>query len=89
MRQQFIDKIKIQIGKPYIWGGQSPEVGFDCSGLVVWGLKEIGCTINHHGEDFTSLQLSKIFFPQRVVRSKATPGCLFFYGKTKETISTR
>jgi cell wall-associated NlpC family hydrolase len=25
-----------QIGKPYIWGGENPATGFDCSGLVQW-----------------------------------------------------
>ena len=23
-----------QIGTPYVWGGETPGVGFDCSGLV-------------------------------------------------------
>ena len=34
-----------QVGTPYVYGGRSPEAGFDCSGLVAhvfeqaWGLK--------------------------------------------------
>lgn len=27
-------RLKQQIGKPYVWGGQTPGQGFDCSGLV-------------------------------------------------------
>ncbi len=31
-----------QIGKPYKWGGSSPEEGFDCSGLVWWAYRVHG-----------------------------------------------
>lgn len=29
-----IKRLKQQLGKPYIWGGETPDTGFDCSGLV-------------------------------------------------------
>jgi cell wall-associated NlpC family hydrolase len=33
-----IQRAMQQIGKPYVYGAQSPSVGFDCSGLVIDGL---------------------------------------------------
>lgn len=30
------------IGLPYHWGGQSPDTGFDCSGLMVFAYKKTG-----------------------------------------------
>jgi hypothetical protein len=31
-----------ELGKPYIWGGDDPIEGFDCSGFVVEVLKSVG-----------------------------------------------
>ena len=36
---------KSQIGVPYVWGGETPGRGFDCSGLVQWAWAQIGFTI--------------------------------------------
>ncbi|QXJ38743.1 putative peptidoglycan endopeptidase LytE precursor [Parageobacillus caldoxylosilyticus] len=33
------------LGKPYVWGGQTPEVGFDCSGLIVYLFKKQGISL--------------------------------------------
>lgn len=32
-------------GWEYVWGGKSPTTGFDCSGLVAWGLKQLGINL--------------------------------------------
>ena len=34
-----------QIGVPYVWGGETPGVGFDCSGLVQWAWAKAGIQI--------------------------------------------
>ena len=31
-----------QLGVPYVWGGTSPGVGLDCSGLTQWAYHEAG-----------------------------------------------
>lgn len=36
-----IARLKQQLGKPYVWGGQSPEEGFDCSGLVFYAWNHV------------------------------------------------
>jgi cell wall-associated NlpC family hydrolase len=34
-----------QLGVPYVFGGEQPGVGFDCSGLVQWAWAQAGVTI--------------------------------------------
>ena len=31
-----------ELGVPYVYGGESPETGFDCSGLVQWAYAKVG-----------------------------------------------
>ena len=37
-----IQAAESQIGVPYVWGGETPGVGFDCSGLVQWSYAQAG-----------------------------------------------
>lgn len=46
------------IGTPYRWGGDNPLVGFDCSGLVVEGLKAVG--VISASADYSSQGLLKL-----------------------------
>ena len=64
-----------QRDKPYKWGGDDGIAGFDCSGLVIEGLKSVG--ILPKMGDWTAEGLS-IQFKNRVTK-KAKPGCLLFY----------
>jgi len=40
-----------QIGVPYQWGGESPGVGFDCSGLTQWAWGRAGVGIPRTAQD--------------------------------------
>jgi len=39
--KKVIFQLQKQIGKPYVWGGQTPEEGFDCSGLVFYAFNPV------------------------------------------------
>ena len=40
-----------QTGVPYVWGGETPGVGFDCSGLVQWAWGRAGVEIPRTTEE--------------------------------------
>jgi cell wall-associated NlpC family hydrolase len=62
-----------QIGVPYVWGGETPGVGFDCSGLTAWSWGQAGVPLPHYSgaqmADTTPVPLSDL-----------QPGDLLFYG---------
>jgi hypothetical protein len=43
--QEILDFLMQEIGKNYVWGGQDPSVGFDCSGLMWYGAQHFGINI--------------------------------------------
>jgi cell wall-associated NlpC family hydrolase len=45
-----VAQAKKELGTPYVWGGSSPQTGFDCSGLVQWAYAKAGITIPRTSE---------------------------------------
>ena len=43
--------VESQIGVPYVWGGETPGQGFDCSGLVQWAWAKAGISIPRTTEE--------------------------------------
>ncbi len=61
-----------QIGVPYVWGGETPGVGFDCSGLVQWAWGKAGISIPRTTETQWPALL-------HVTPTDLQPGDLLFY----------
>jgi peptidoglycan DL-endopeptidase CwlO len=61
-----------QLGVPYVWGGSTPGVGFDCSGLTMWSWAQAGVELPHSA----ALQMQEV---QPVSINDLQPGDLLFY----------
>ena len=77
LRDAAVNYLKCFIGLPYLWGGDDPLAGFDCSGLIVEVLQAVG--LLRHGTDFSAAALYKKFEKKAIIRGYE--GCLvFWYG---------
>lgn len=63
-------------GLPYVWGGDDPIQGFDCSGLVIEILKSVG-VLPDRG-DWTANMLYQRF--RNHEQDVPCQGCLVFWG---------
>jgi cell wall-associated NlpC family hydrolase len=68
------------LGKPYIWGGDDPIAGFDCSGFVIEILRSVG--ILPRAGDWTAAQLMDKF----PIVSNPTNGCLVFWENAEKKV---
>lgn len=75
-RELAVDIAMRFLGKPYIWGGDDPIKGFDCSGFVIEVLKSVG-VLSFHG-DWTAQGLYNYFKNYRIEDGEKE-GCLVFF----------
>jgi cell wall-associated NlpC family hydrolase len=69
-----------QIGTPYVWGGETPGVGFDCSGLVQAAYKAAGVSLPRIAQD--QYDGSTKLAPG----TELAPGDLVFFGASTAAI---
>jgi len=80
-RDWFLWIAKKHFNKPYIWGGDNPLKGFDCSGLIVECGKSIG--ILPRQGDWTAQMLYARWLANEIVYPQ--PGDLVFWGNSDKT----
>ena len=68
------------VGTPYVWGGSTPETGFDCSGYVCWVYNQNGYNV---GRTTANGLWQK---SQHISEAEAKPGDLVFFEGTYDTV---
>lgn len=82
--ESFLEKVvkaaESQIGLPYVYGGETPGVDFDCSGLTQWAYSVAGASIPRVANDqFNAMHM--------VSEAEAVPGDLVFFHDSSDLSS--
>jgi len=73
------EEAKKYVGTSYVWGGSTPETGFDCSGYVCW-------VYNQNGYDVGRTTANGLWQKSRhISEAEAKPGDLVFFKGTYDT----
>lgn len=73
-RQALVNRALSFVGRPYVWGGNDPATGADCSGFTKYLYNEIGITLPR--KSYMQAEVDA-----RVAVADIRPGDLVFYAK--------
>lgn len=82
LRDSVVQIAKEQLGKRYLLGGQGPERGFDCSGLVRYVMSALNV-----GMPRTARQQARIGLGLARDTSQLLPGDLLTFARSKRAVS--
>jgi cell wall-associated NlpC family hydrolase len=82
LRDSIVQMARAQLGKRYRFGGQSPDKGFDCSGLVAYVMSGLNLSVPR-----TAKQQAKQGLALTKDTSSLLPGDLLTFGKAKKGVS--
>ena len=80
-RRELVLRALSLVGVPYKYGGQSPDTGFDCSGLVHYVFNEVwGVALPRRSQDMSRVG-------NAIARHDLAPGDLVFFATLREPYS--
>lgn len=80
LRDSVVQMARAQIGTRYRFGGESPDKGFDCSGLVAYVMSALDLRVPR-----TAKQQARQGLAVSKDTSRLLPGDLLTFGKTKKS----
>lgn len=78
--QRAVTFVRSQIGTPYIYGGRTPGIAFDCSGLTSWAWEQAGTKTPR-------TSLDQYVATKPITQAELLPGDLVFYASDGVTVS--
>jgi cell wall-associated NlpC family hydrolase len=76
-----VNDVMEMLGIPYVWGGESPLSGFDCSGLVQYVYREVGISLPRVAQNQFDAG------PPVPTGTTVEPGDLVFFGSGPDDVS--